>query len=115
MKVIFYSKDASFELTDEEFNQALVEFDKGKRVYIRRINVSLSPLYIWAGEKPSSKDFGILHDGARVHREFGQWKLDNNPSCRIDPSYYPEVADDTVMSPEEFKNKQLSLTNKNGE
>ena len=56
MKTVFYNKNASFELTDDEFKKALVEFDKGRRVYIQRLKISLSPLYLWAGEKQKTDD-----------------------------------------------------------
>lgn len=54
---------------------------------------------------------GRLHDGTRVRRHFGQWVTENMAvddngkyvPVRIDPHYYPEVAQDKVFSEEEFE------------
>lgn len=91
MKTIFYSKDTQFELTDEEFSKALQMFDLNKRVFITRLNVSLSPLYIWAGESPENKDRQKNRDGQWCIRKFGQWYLENNQDMRVNLSYYPEL------------------------
>ena len=93
MKTIFYSKDAQFELTDEEFIKALVAFDKGQRIFIHRLQVSLSPLYIWAGEK--TKSVRTLHDKTKAIMKNGFWVDANNPEVRMDLHYYPELAKDT--------------------
>jgi hypothetical protein len=50
---------------------------------------------------------GVLHDGTRVVKYFGQWYLsgeteDGKPSKIIDPQHYPEVARDCVPTPEEY-------------
>ena len=91
MKTIFYSKDTQFELTTEEFEQALKMFDLNKRVYITRLGVSLSPLYIWAGDKPENPDRKKNRDGQWCIRKFGQWYLESNQNVRIDLGYYPEL------------------------
>lgn len=90
MKTIFYSKDAQFELEDDEYNKALVAWDNGKRCFISRLNVSLSPLYIWAGEKPNDNE-RTLNDGRKIFKKFNQWYLVNNPDVMIDTNYYPEL------------------------
>ena len=55
---------------------------------------------------------GVLHTGERAKRYFGQWVLadsqipDDNGDYRpvkIDPTYYPEVARDCVMTISEYK------------
>jgi len=91
MKTIFYSKDTQFELTDEEFEKAIQMFDLNKRVYIKRLNVSLSPLYIWAGQKPDSKDRKQNKDGQWCIRKFGQWYLEKDQDVRVNLAYYPEL------------------------
>ena len=59
------------------------------------------------------KDFvnGRLNDGTRAIKKFGQWVPANNPEARLDPDYYPEAYNDTVMSEEEYQHKQLLLEN----
>lgn len=75
MKTVFYSRDASFNLTDEEYSKALPVWDKGQKCFITRLNVSLSPLYIWAGEKPVVSDPNIIPigHGDFAVKKFGDW------------------------------------------
>ena len=54
---------------------------------------------------------GRLHDGTRVIKRFGEWVDKHNPDVKLDYSYYPELANDTVQSEEEYS-KQLKLENK---
>lgn len=91
MKTIFYSKDAQFELTEEEYQLAIISWDKGKRCFIKRLSVSLSPLYIWAGDKPENPDRKKNRDGQWCIRKFGQWYLENDPEVRVNMAYYPEL------------------------
>jgi len=53
---------------------------------------------------------GRLHDGTRVIKRFNQWVDAVNPDVKIDPSYYPELGTDTVMSEEEFNSQKLLKT-----
>lgn len=46
---------------------------------------------------------GRLHDGSRVVKHFGQWKDADNPDVHISPSYYPEIAGDFVVTPDEYR------------
>ena len=48
---------------------------------------------------------GRLHDGTQVIKKYGQWVDKHDPSVKLDVSYYPEIADDTVMSEEEYRDK----------
>jgi len=67
---------------------------------------------------------GILHDGTKVIRHFGQWVLDsgmvpddkgNYQPIVIDKNYFPEVARDCVLTPGEFeKIKHLSTAERKG-
>lgn len=93
MKTIFYSKDAQFELTDEEYSKALSVWNNGQKAFITRLDVSLSPLYIWAGEKPKevNNTSRVLKDGTRAFNKFGVWVLENNHDVKIDTTYYPEL------------------------
>jgi hypothetical protein len=56
---------------------------------------------------------GRLNDGTKVFKNFGQWKDLRNPEAVLDPHYYPEVANDSVMSEEEYfyreKNRLLAI------
>ena len=61
---------------------------------------------------------GILHDGTRVIKKFGQWVDAVNPSLKLDPSYYPELASDEIMTEYEYKElndtKQLKSGDNSG-
>lgn len=105
-KIIFYSREAQFEVTDNELKQALNAFNAGHRFYIPRLDVSLSPNYLWAGEQPPNRSEGFLHDGTAVVKKFGRWEIIGQPDIVIDPEYYPEVAKDEV-SPTNPKAKSL--------
>lgn len=54
---------------------------------------------------------GILKDGTRIIKQFGIWKLKNNPDLKLDYSYYPEIAKDEVelISPLEDMIKKLEI------
>ncbi len=63
-------------------------------------------------EKKRDQQMGVLHDGTRVRRHFGEWVdatgqvPDDNgkyQTIKIDPNYYPEVARDCVPTVEEFE------------
>ena len=96
-KIIFYAREAQFEVTENEFKQALIAFDGGHKFYIPRLDVSLSPNYLWAGEKPLNRNQGYLHDGIPVVKKFGRWEIVDQPDIVIDPVFYPEVAKDEVL------------------
>ena len=113
MKTIFYSKEAQFNLTDEEYAKALPVWDKGQKCFISRLNVSLSPLYIWAGEKPQEVDNNRRKiDGGRgwAVKKFGVW-YDEYSGAKLDMSYYSylnePVKDEEALSLEEYKNKLI--------
>lgn len=110
MKTIFYSKDAQFILTDEEYAKALSFWDNGQKSFITRLNVSLSPLYIWAGEKPEEIDPNHRKiDGGRcwATRKFGVW-YDDYSGAKLDMKIYGYLNE-----PE--KDENLQLENKNYE
>jgi hypothetical protein len=68
-------------------------------------------------ENKKQQQTGILHDGTRVIRHFGEWILPEyvpNDSgkdvpVKIDPTYYPEVAADFVPTEKEYHEKYEHL------
>ncbi|HOH62102.1 MAG TPA: hypothetical protein PK698_06500 [Bacilli bacterium] len=100
MKIVFFSKDAQFQLTDEEFVAFMTKVNEepGKKIYIPRLDAYLSDMFIWAGEKPLNPDEMRLHDGTIAVRKFGSW-IDRDSSARLDPTYYPEIAKDYTPEP----------------
>ena len=114
MKNIFYSKDAQFELTDNEYEQSLIAWNKNLKAYIPRLSVSLSPLYIWAGEKPEDNNRKQNRDGQWCIQKFGQWYLESDNSIKVDVRYYPELLEQSEKKelPSSFA-KKLSDTVQN--
>lgn len=105
MMTVFYSKEAQFELSDEEFKAFIAKANTGEKVWIPRLKVFLSNMFIWAGARPADRERGRLHDGTRVIKKFGEWVNALNPEAKINPAYYPEIARDEVMSEEEYLSK----------
>jgi hypothetical protein len=105
MKTVYYDNGSQFELTDEEFEKALMAFNSGKSVYVNRIEAHLSPYYKWAGKKPDDQNRGRLHDGTRVIKQFGQWVQEDDPKVKLDITYYPEIVKDQVMRESEWQDK----------
>jgi len=107
--IIYYDTKNQFELTDEEFKNALPAFEQGKNVWVERLQVHLTPFYKWAGKKSVfSNTEGYLHDGGKVVKRFGVWVLADNPEIRIDPHYYPEIVKDEVLAENPKALKQIT-------
>ena len=73
---------------------------------------------VWNESAKEEQDhtLGILHDGSRVVRQFGQWFCLNGAKnenghyeTRPDPAYFPEVAMDSVPSVQEYETKYKAL------
>jgi len=58
-----------------------------------------------ANQRRTAKEFR-LRDGTKVVKKFGSWVDPSNPNLIIDPSYYPEIAKDEVMTEWEWQEKQ---------
>lgn len=91
MKTIFYNSATQFNLTDEEFDSFIK--NPGKKVFIPRLNVFLSDMFIWAGEKPEVTNRRQNRDGQWCIDTFNNndWRLENNRDVKIDLTYYPEL------------------------
>lgn len=105
MKIIYYSKDDQMLLTDTEFVQAMTAFDQNAKIYLPRLDVTLSPHFVWAGKKQPSMARRKLHDGTYAVLNYGRWVDENDQSVKIDLRHYPELAkdltDDDLISLEE--------------
>ena len=101
MKTVFYSKDAQFKLTDEEFEKFIPEANQGKKVYIPRLRAVLSNMFIWAGDQPYDTNKVKLKDGTIAVLKFGTWVDDKDNNVKINLDYYPELREE--MSDEEIK------------
>lgn len=108
MKTIFYSKDCQFDLTDDEFTSFVDSAGKGKKIWVPRLNVFLSDMFIWAGEKPQPGR-RKLHDGGYAVLKNGFW-VDEASGAKMDLHYYPYLAkDDEPLKLYENQNQNMFL------
>lgn len=106
------------EVTKSEY-EAIMKAEKG--VFIPRLEVFINRSFIAVAypvnnadqiEERKNQQEGVLHDGIRVRRHFGQWvdaynqvPDDNGKyvTVKFDETYYPEIARDCVPTPQEFE------------
>lgn len=64
------------------------------------------------GSFPVSREVnGRLHDGTKVKKIKGEWRDFDNPfTINLQPSYYPEITNDTVMSEQQWLEKQKTIS-----
>jgi len=114
---IITTKDDTLEITEGEFKNLL---KANGLVFIPSLGESLHTSFIYRvipeekflnylNNKRLRITSGRLGDGTKVIKKFGMWVSLNNPDARLDPRHYPEVANDTVMSEEEYFYKQKNI------
>lgn len=119
MYVICFMGGSKTEITEEEYQK--LNGQEGL-IFISRLRETInlsSVTRIYPKEnEPEEQDhkIGVLHDGSRVIRQFGQWFCLNGEvneggiyEVRPDPIYYPEVAKDCVPSVKTFEKKYQAL------
>jgi len=98
MYIAFYNAQSQFEITESEFQQAMVAWNKGQGIFIPRLNVFLSKNVIWAGQKPSDPNKGYAREDNRpVFKKFGEWRFVECPELAPDLTFYKSLAQDNVM------------------
>lgn len=120
----------SIRITDKEYSQlggknGLVYFPSNKETINTASITHIIPEEIYEDgkrkrllENRHRSSEGILHDGTKVVRYFGNWyvagQLDANgkPDIVCDPTYYQEIAKDCVPTPEEFHKEYEFLPRK---
>lgn len=100
---------ATFVLSDSETRGVLDAIKRGdKYITIQGAFILTSSVSgIYPEEALDKNETGRLHDGTKVIKKFGQWVDARTPDVRLDPSYYPEVATDGVLSELEWKRGKL--------
>lgn len=112
MYQITMSTGEKYNITDEEAVKIAGLDEMKGLVLIKSIKSYINLSFVVSIVEESKIDrskmtHGVLHDGTRVIKKFGQWVDANNPDVNLDYSYYPEIANDTVMSEEEYTSKKL--------
>lgn len=109
-RIKMMSKDEIF-ISEEEYQKIILSKATGL-IFIERLKGSInlnSVETILPENLVPKKEIieGVLHDGVRVIKQFGKWVDKINPNIHLSVAYYPEIANDTVMSEDEYKNKKL--------
>lgn len=111
----------SLTLKEEEAQKVLEAINAGtqKSIVVQNNYFAISNISSLTKEEISEETdhtIGVLHDGSRVIRQFGQWfcldgevSENNHYSVRPDPYYYPEVAMDCVPSVKTYEQKYQAL------
>jgi len=105
-RIKMMSKDEIF-ITEEEYQKILKSKTDGL-IFIESIRgmINMRSVETILPENIAPKKeqtSGVLHDGTKVVKDFGVWRDANNYNVRLDPTYYPEISNDTVMTYEEYK------------
>jgi len=108
-QVKMMSKDI-IKLTGEEY-QKIISSKASGLIFIERLKGSInlnSVESILPEDMIVKKEhtIGRLHDGTKVIKRFREWVDGNNPGVQLSYSHYPELANDTVMSEEEYEKSQ---------
>lgn len=111
MRILKTMDKASIQITEEESQQILKAITGGdKFIVLHDAYILVSSISgIYPEDMLKTPDQGRLHDGTRVVKMFGGWKDANNPDLRLDHSYYPEIAQDSVMTEEQFQKRDKKL------
>lgn len=108
MFTIILINGREYDVTESEKNSFL---GKTGFVFVERLDLTINTASISTIEpKGLGKKIdrnkqmeGRLHDGSRVVKQFGQWKDATNPDVHINPTYYPEIAGDFVVTGDEYR------------
>lgn len=123
--IIKFTTGGQVEINEEEY-KAILNASDNASIWLKRLGIMVQKRMVQVFPKNiadqmkdrKKQQIGILHDGTKVRRHFGQWVVDgddvpddkgNYVPVKLDKNYYPEVARDCVFSIEEFeKIKHLS-------
>lgn len=103
MYEVIYDAGTKIQMTQEEVQKFLLELQKQDVVEFK--GQFLTKFFRVIAKKEITQ--GRLHDGTKVIKQFNQWVDASNPEVKLDYSYYPELANDTVKSEEEYNNQKL--------
>jgi len=108
MYEVIYDAGTKIPMTKEEVQKFLLELQKQDVIEFK--GQFLTKFFRVIAKKEITQ--GRLHDGTKVIKQFNQWVDASNPEIKLDYSYYPELANDTVKSEEEYNNQLLITKSK---
>lgn len=113
-----FTTGGEIEISEEEYKK-IIDADENASIFlkngcmIKKRMVQVFPKNIADDLKDRQKQqVGILHDGTKCRKHYGQWVADNGEMpddnggyspVRLDKEYYPEAALDYVASPKEYQ------------
>ena len=116
--ILKFTTGGQIEITEVEY-KTIFNADDNASIGIERLGIMVQKRMVQIFPKNISKELedrrsqqvGVLHDGTKVRKHFGQWVLNsgdvpddngNYSPIRLDPQYYPEAAMDNVATPQEY-------------
>lgn len=100
---VVYDAGTKIQMTKEQVQNFLMELQK--KDVVEFDGEFLTKFFKVIAKK--KHEVGRLHDGTKVIKQFGEWKDAQDPTLKLDRSYYPELVDDTVLTEEEYQERKL--------
>lgn len=96
---------ATIPISEKQYREILdAEASGNARIFIKGAAIRINTVNIYPEDFLEQTE-GVLHDGTKVIKKFGEWRDAKDSNVRLDPVYYPEVAKDEVMTPNQYKEK----------
>lgn len=102
---VIYDASTKIRMTKEEVQGFLKALQEGKDV-IEFKGQFLTKFFRVIAE--AEQTAGRLHDGTKVIKIMGQWKDALDPTVKLNPTYYPEILTDKIISESDWQKKQLT-------
>ena len=121
MKYILKTIDTEVKIDEDEYRTIAENINSKPFIAIKRLGLLIKTNAIMeiypersldVLAKKKDQQYGILHDGSKAKRHFGQWVADTDfvPDDKggvqpvlLSKEYYPEATLDCLATPEEFK------------
>ena len=117
--ILSFTTGGQVEITEDEY-KSIFKADDSQSVAISRLGIMVQKRMVQIFPKSIADEIenrkqqqtGVLHDGTRVIRRFGEWVVagEQTPDddgkyqpIKLDKEYYPEVAADCVATEKEWE------------
>lgn len=125
--ILKFTTGGQIEITEKEY-KTIFNADDNASIGIERLGIMVQKRMVQIFPKNivnqiedrKNQQIGILHDGEKVKKHFGQWVSDsgempddkgNYSPIKLDTQYYPEIALDNVATPQEWQRIQKNNLN----